>query len=173
MGMAVLAQGFEDHTDMCPMLDDDDVEQYDPLDAKTFGAGEDDCAKITWSPNGCGWLLQAPPMPAPKPPPVSSSCPYSTCLDKVPEANWIFGFEADEYDEKICDRTEPWLAAPGYCQNALWKALCPESCPSVTCDMCGVWMSDNVEAADVLTSMLTLPAGGCASLKDANMCEDP
>ena len=31
MGMAVLAQGFEDHTDMCPMLDDDDVEQSLPV----------------------------------------------------------------------------------------------------------------------------------------------
>jgi hypothetical protein len=175
MGMAVLADGFKNLAGSCTELDT--KEQYNPVDAGTFGTG---CGKITWSPNGCGWLVQAPPPPPPPTPPTTTVCPYSTCFDKVPEANWIFGFEGAEYDPAICTRTEPWLAAPGYCQNALWKALCPEQCPAVTCEpVCAEWMNDNVDAADVLTSMLTLtgsgsgPRGSCAALKAANMCEDP
>merc|ERR1719506_2470773 len=168
MGMAVLAEGFDDPYDICEDLTE--VEQYNPIDAKTFGT---ECSAISWSPNGCGWLVQAPPKPTPPEPPALASCPHSTCVDKVVEANWIFGFEGEGYDEEICSRTEPWLAAPGYCQNALWKALCPD----VTCAVCGTWMNDNVDAADVLTSMLKLEvdrgAGSCAALKAANMCEDP
>jgi hypothetical protein len=174
MGMAVLADGFKDLASSCPELSV--KEQYNPLSADTFGTS---CGKITWSPNGCGWLVQAPPPPAPPTTPPVTVCPFSTCVDKVPEANWIFGFEGAEYDPEICKRTEPWLAAPGYCQNALWKALCPEQCPEVECygrvDSCEAWMDDNDAAADVLTSMLTIDgsAGSCEALKAENMCEDP
>jgi hypothetical protein len=171
MGMAVLAEGLDDLAGSCSELAT--KEQYNPLDDKTFGT---DCGTITWSPNGCGWLVQAPPTPLPSTTTVDEPCTYSACENKVAEANWIFGFEGTEYDVDICSRTEPWLAAPGYCQNALWKALCPESCAAVTCAVCETLEGvDNVEAADVLTEMLTLTVTttSCAALSAANMCEDP
>jgi len=169
MGMAVLAYGLSDLTDSCPELDT--KEQYNPVTDEKFGSG---CGDITWSPNGCGWLVQAPPAPAPAGGDDDEDCPAATCSNQVPEANWIFGFEAAEYDPEICKRTAPWILN-GYCQNALWQALCPDECPAVTCDMCTAWLSDNEVAATVLTEMLGLNAtgGACAALKEGNMCEDP
>jgi hypothetical protein len=169
MGMAVLAYGLEDLTGMCPELED--KEQYNPEDDKSFGSG---CGNIIWSPNGCGWLVKAPPADAADGTDLED-CDAATCMNHVPEANWIFGFDGAEYDVDICMRTEPWLAAGGYCQNALWKALCPEMCPDVDCDTCTAWEKDNADASMVLTDMLSLDAtgGACAALKTANMCEDP
>jgi len=115
MGMAVLAYGLSDLTDSCPELDT--KEQYNPVTDEKFGSG---CGDITWSPNGCGWLVQAPPAPAPAGGDDDEDCPAATCSNQVPEANWIFGFEAAEYDPEICKRTAPWILN-GYCQNALWR----------------------------------------------------
>jgi hypothetical protein len=171
MGMAVLAYGLEDLTLECPELDD--KEQYNPVEGtdSKFGTG---CAEISWSDNGCGWLVQSP---SPDPPDTGADlgdCDYMTCSNRVPEANWIFGFEGGEYDPEICMRTEPWLKM-GYCQNDLWKALCPEMCSDVTCDICKEWMNDNTAAAAVLASMIGLDSLStpCESLADGNMCEDP
>jgi hypothetical protein len=170
MGMAVLASGLSDLATSCAELDV--KEQYNPVTEKTFGTG---CADITWSPNGCGWLVRAPAPPAPAPSLDFETCPARTCYNHPAEANWIAGLEQAEYDPEICTRTEPWLAVPGYCRNALWKALCPEQCPEVNCTVCSSWLNDNAAAAAVLTDMLGLDATGgeCAALLAANMCEDP
>jgi hypothetical protein len=165
MGVAVLARGLENNAETCMEVND----QYNPLPGGGYSSG---CATLEWSKDGCGWLVTVP-----KPDYYYYDAPACTdpaCLNKVDEANYLFGFPGtkEEFDPEICSRTEPWLQM-GYCTNALYEALCPEEC-SLTCDTCEAWVNDNEPAAVIVASMLELPVTttACAALKAEELCED-
>jgi hypothetical protein len=171
MGLAVQSNNLEDVFGNCPEIND----QYnaDPEAIATFFT---DCAALEWNAGACGWTVTVDSPPAEDSDMVKELCEEPQCLNKIPEANWLYGYKGDDYDELICSRTEFWLEG-GYCtQNALWRALCPEECVDVTCAECEAWSADNDDAADKLVSLLDMTVAaeeGCTTLKKASMCNDP
>jgi hypothetical protein len=177
LGVAVLASGLEDVAMTCPALAISD--QYEPKAGAvgTYVSTTGECAVLQWSYTGCGWVVTAPaPEIEPDTPMGPGACTSMYCLNDAFAANWIFGTnDPSEYKEDICEDTESWLST-GYCANKLWQALCPESCPELTCEMCSSWETDNEPAADIVTSMLELSVESttsCNVLKQVDMCTDP
>jgi hypothetical protein len=171
MGVAVIAKGLENEPPTCAAVND----QYNPVEGDNFKYSTG-CAHVEWSTaDGCGWMVTVPAPEKDDEVADTPDCDSLLCLNAVSEANWIFGFGDDEYDENICSRTEPWLAT-GYCENKLWRVLCTEEC-NVPCDECSAWTSDIEDAATLVTEMLGLAitegATACGTLKDYSMCNDP
>jgi hypothetical protein len=178
MGLAVEpVRPFTDILGNCPEIND----QYnkDPDEIAMFFTA---CSELTWNAGACGWMLTVDTPVSEEAMMEKELCDAPQCLNKVPEANFLFGYTdfagkpGDMYDEHICERSEYWLQG-GYCtQNALWRALCPEECVDVTCDECEAWTEDNSDAAEKLVDLLNMTVAaeeGCTTLFKASMCYDP
>merc|ERR1719424_1803055 len=121
MGLAVQSSNLEDKLGNCPEIND----QYnaDPDAIATFFT---DCAELEWNAGACGWTVSVETPPVDESAAVKELCEAAQCLNKIPEANWLYGYTGDDYDELICSRTEFWVMG-GYCtQTPLWRALCLE-----------------------------------------------
>ncbi|MAD25369.1 MAG: hypothetical protein CMO44_14475, partial [Verrucomicrobiales bacterium] len=170
MGLAVEAKNFEDTLGNCPEIND----QYNP--AGEIAKFVTDCANLEWNADACGWTVSVATPPPAGTSAVKELCDAPQCLNKIPEANWLYGFSGASYDELICSRTEQWIAGGQCTQNALWRALCPEECVDVTCAECEAWTADNTAAADALVEMMGITVAGvesCANLYQSSMCTDP
>lgn len=169
LGVAVQGFGMTDPSGGCDLNG-----QYDPIegdDSKYLGPAG--CSSLQWSDKGCGWeiMVSAPQTDEEDFFEAATGCwsMADTCVNNEIAANYIFGYaeDSDGYMPDICEVTTFWLDAhptdatlDGYCSNAAWRALCPQSCIMHTdfvapaCP-CAEWADmDNTAAAEYVATML-------------------
>merc|ERR1719472_678195 len=102
-------------------------------------------SRIVWHWSGCGWAVERDAYVAPPPPPA-----FVQCLDDNAAINAAFAQTAPDVVPNMCG-VAATLPQRGYCDNAMFAAMCPLTCKAV-----GACKDDDV----AMSEFLVMTGGG-------------